>query len=160
MGATSLDLSVTRSSSHFPSRLTLTAEYSISSGSAFGASSLGCALLDGHVGRDELNRRDVHFQLQLRLIFEQRRELLADGCPPDDLFAGGAVEIHGVGRPVIGQGLGVVLVECFHVGGGRLANGCLIGRLVAWLLGQRAGRCDQKQRGGEHESKKADLHHW
>ena len=80
-------------------------------------------MFNGHVGRDELDRLHVHFQLELRLLLEQSRELFGDGRPPDDFFTGGAIEIDSVGRPVIGQRLGVVLIERLDVGGDHLANG-------------------------------------
>ena len=140
---TSLDLSVTRSSSHFPSRLTLTAEYSISSGSAFGASILAVPCSMATLGETNCTDATRHLQLGLRLLLEKCRELLGNRGPPDGLFAGRAVEIDGVGRPVIGHGLGVVLVERLRIGGGRLANGRLVRGLAGGLLAPRRARNDR-----------------
>ena len=91
-------------------------------------------MLDGDVGRDELNRRNSDFQLRLRLFLEQGVELFDDGCSSDCLVAGNAIEIYGIGRPVCGHGLGVVLIERLHVRRSGRANGGLVGGLVTHLL--------------------------
>ena len=98
---------------------------------------LGDSLFDSHIRRDELDRLHVQFELDLRLVFEEGGELLRDGRAADDFVAGDAVEIDGLRRPGVGQGLGVVLVERLHVGVVRLANGGFVGRRFAGRLGER-----------------------
>ena len=91
----------------------------------------GGSVLDRHIRRDELDRLHAQVELDLRLVFEEGGELLRDGRSADDFVAGDAVEIDGLRRPGVGQGLGVVLVERLHVGLIGLANGSFVGRRFA-----------------------------